>query len=634
MPAEDIVTVYVDLASLASIPEVSSVGRLYQVGINGTGYMLADDPRGGPGYRRQAIPLDPQRLATSDTPFSEAIERYSFASSDSWTGGSGQYYLHRPDSAGTAFYSSRGVDPFAVPGELTLLPSTVEEIDSSYANLRVTVVGDRLFAQTGDAQVTYVDTPGGSETAVAVSGAGTITALASDGEYWYAADGSNIYRGGTSSGGAWSTQNAKDVIYAGGRICAAVVASGSAPNRFTTLNDSGAEERPSGHITLPAGTTITLGGETSAHVYFGAYKGNVGSVYAFPLGLDSSGNQGYPFQALELPGGLVPSAVGVGGGFVWVRAYRTEGSSAGQTVILKCIPDQTGALVATTVTELDSVGTSADHRVGGFAAHGDLVLWSWKGIASSIAGVGASDLVGGGWAKWLEAGVDGDVTSIDVWQGLPVFAVVGQGVYRQHATNYVTSGEIVTSIADGASALDKLWDEVVLVMAPLPTGGSVTVEYTLDRYGSFTSAGSASTTGATTKTLTLAVVAKTFGTKLTLAGSGTTTPTLVLAQTRYHPLGLRDTLVQITIDCGDQLKGLNGAPLPDNGPGNGATRARTLQGLVQQRVKYQDIDWHMIGVSEIYEVEACDVQASIAYEPSRSGQALRPLATLTMRKVG
>ena len=38
-------------------------------------------------YRRQTVPLDPERLATGETPFNEAVERYVFTGFDDFSGG-------------------------------------------------------------------------------------------------------------------------------------------------------------------------------------------------------------------------------------------------------------------------------------------------------------------------------------------------------------------------------------------------------------------------------------------------------------------------------------------------------------------------------------------------------------------
>jgi len=135
-------------------------------------------------------------------------------------------------------------------------------------------------------------------------------------------------------------------------------------------------------------------------------------------------------------------------------------------------------------------------------------------------------------------------------------------------------------------------------------------------------------------TVAISKQAKELGLKLEFVGNGSGDCALTFLSTRFHPLGLADTLVQIPVDCGDFLKGLNGAPLPENGEGAGALRARDLQNLVQTRVRFQDIDWHVTGATESYEVESCEVEAVTLYEPSRSGSALRMIAKLTLRKVG
>jgi hypothetical protein len=632
MPAEDVLTLDVEYVDVHAFADNTAVGHRYQVGINGVGYMLADHPEQGSEYRRQVIPLDPQRLATSDTPFSEAIERYSFAAADTWESGAGQRYLHRGSSTAAAYHESTGLDPFTEPSRIKLLPSTVQEVASTYVGLRTTVVGDILYVQTNTTTLASVASPGATPGSVATGG-GTVLDLTSDGIRWYAADGADIYRG-TTSGSSWSTQDAYEVQWAAGRICAAVASTGSTPNRFTTLNDAGAEEKAAGHLTLPAGSTITLGGTTGGNFYFGGYAGSTGSVYAWKLGVDESGDFFVPVEALELPAGLVPTAVATGGGYVWVRAWRSEGTNKGQALILQCVPDSSGALVATTVTEVAPVGTSADHQVGGFANHEDLVLFGWKTMDTN-AGVGAVSLTTGGWAKWYKAGADGDVASIDVWQGLPVMAVRGSGVWRTHATNYVTAGELKTSFFDGASGLFKIWDDVTMTMDPLGSGESISVSTTVDGGATYTAL-TGGTVSEQLKTHTVAVgkQSKELGLKLSFVGSGAGDCALTFLSSRYHPLGLSDTLVQIPVDCGDQLKGINGGPLAENGEGAGVLRARALQNLVQTRVRYQDIDWHITGATEIFEVESCEIAAVSLYDPSRSGSAIRMIARLTLRKVG
>ena len=336
-----------------------------------------------------------------------------------------------------------------------------------------------------------------------------------------------------------------------------------------------------------------------------------------------------------MPGGMIPTSVATGGGYVWVRGYRPEGSGKGQAVILQCVPDGSGGLVASTIVELAAIGTVADHQVGAFCAYEDLMLFGWKTMTPDKAGVGAVSLTTGGYAKWYQGLLDGDVTSIAVWQGFPVLAVKGRGIYRVNKDAFETAGELETSLFDGASALFKIWDDVALTMDPLGSGESITASVTVDSGATFTELDNGSVSESLkSHTVAISKQAKELGLKLVFVGSGSGDCALTFLSARFHPLGLADTLVQIPVDCGDHLKGLNGAPLSENGEGTGVLRARTLQNLVQTRVRFQDLDWHVTGATESYEVESCEVEAVTLYEPSRSGSALRMIAKLTLRKVG
>ena len=549
MAGEEVLTVDVEYIDVHEFADETRVGHLYEVGINGVGYMLANNPAEGIEYRRQTVPLDPDRLATGDTPFSEAIERYSFAAADTWETGAGQKYLHRSQSTASAFRSSVGLDPFTEEGIIKLLPVTVEEEADTYAAMKMVVVGRNLYYLSDVRTLKKCDGFDDSslDTVSVASSGNAMEDLTTDGQYWYAGNKTDIYRGLDSDNpAAWSTQDAYAVKWSAGRICAAVASTGTTPNRFTTLNDSGAEEKSAGHLTLPAGSTITLGGTTNGHFFFGGYMGGTGSIYAWPLGLNVEDNFHVPFEALQMPAGLIPTEVATGGGYVWVRAYRPEGSASGQCLILQCVPSQDGSLVATTVAEVAPVGTGADHSIGGFAVHQDLMLFGWKTM-NTVAGVGAINLATGGWAKWFQADGDGDVPSIDVWRGQPVFGVRGQGIFRTHATNKVTTGELQTSLFDGASGLFKVWDDVSLNMAPLGANESITVSTTTDGGASFDAlTGGTGSEAMKSHTVPIGKQSKDLGLKLTFTGpaSGGGGAPLSFLSTRYHPLGLADTLVR------------------------------------------------------------------------------------------
>src|SRR5690606_8770459 len=115
-----------------------------EVGLNGKGYMLYDN-RDSDGqrweYRRAVIPLDPPRLATSDTPFSEAIERYTFQGWSGFEDGAGQRFANRPRSSPVAYWDSEGINPFDRSG-LELLPAMSQVIESAFSGLQCRIAGE------------------------------------------------------------------------------------------------------------------------------------------------------------------------------------------------------------------------------------------------------------------------------------------------------------------------------------------------------------------------------------------------------------------------------------------------------------------------------------------------------------
>ena len=626
----DTVQISVSSQTVGSIPPLESVGKVHEIGINGAGYMLSDDPENPETLPVVVVPnLEAPRLATTDTPFSQAVERYTFEAFHDWSAGAGQRWLNREISTSRSFYDSEGVDPFTTLGELSLLPSVSQSLAEAYASLRITVVGDDMYAQTAANQLRRLN--GGTEVWAAAftvtdPGAITISDLTSDGQYWYAATGQSIVQGTTTDpAAAWSTEDAVNVQWAAGRICAAVKVGGSAtPNRFTTLSETGVEEVAAGHLELDDGHTIVLGGAVAGHFYFGSHVGDRGQIWAWQLGVDSEGAFHVPFVAWDMPQGLIPTAVHAAGGELWVRAYRAEGPTAGEVDIYRGIPG--AGLTPFLVAELGVADSE-----GGFDEVGDLVVFSWEDTSGKAA-LGAVSLVSGGYARWLLGKQAGKVGSVVEWQGRESFTIAGHGVYVRDTASFETSGWLDTSIVDGASLLDKVLDSVTLEAGVILSGGSVEVKYSLDAGASFTSAGTLSTVGAQRALFDLSLRAPTFSFRFLLGSAGTTTTTVSAVQPQFHPLGLKDLITVVRVRAYDTMTGLNGAPLTDNGRGRGVTIMRTLESLGQSRILFQDVDWHITDNALVFEVVSVKSTRVGVYDSRLGEQGVGGDVELTLRK--
>lgn len=640
--APDLVEISVNLVDVNDYVPLKSVGTLYEVGINGVGYMLDDLGEQNP-YRRFTPNLEPERLSVSDTPFSQSFERYVFSASDGWQTGAGQHFLDRTDGVSTAYWESSGLDPFKDKGEISLLPAATEVLTDTYADLHTAVAGDDLYIQTADSEITWTNDLSTFTPVAITDGVGSVVgkALTSDGQYWYLATGNAVLRGQkTDPAAKWSTQAAEDVVFAAGRICAAVTASGSTPNRFTTLTETGTEEKTNGHITFDAGQMVVLGAAVGGYFFFGVHAGATGSIWAWKLGLDSTGSFFVPFLAWELPTGLAPSTIGAAGGSVWVTTYRPDGASAGQSILYRAIPDQNGALTPFYVAELAPQGSTVDHsHAHGITEHDNKVLFPWPDAAAS--GLGAVNLETGGWSRWSQTAVPGAVTGMTVFHGEVVFCVSTAGVFALQPTALATTGTVTMSIVDGGTPLDKVFDALTVVMEPLGANQSLSFEASTDGGSSFSPVFKEGTTnptidqsGLTRIVLPLNLKAPSIQIRMTLNGPGTTSPHVTQVDVKYHQLGLADTVVQLPVLCTDAPALLSGQIDPLSKKNYGAELARNLQILSGTRVLFQDIDYQLTQTAEVFEVVQTEKTGFGIMDKSTGQKNYKFVVTLTLRKAG
>lgn len=620
-------TFYVDAADVSDFPDEPRVGSVFECAINGVGYMLADTPERP--YRRQVGTLNPPRFATGDTPFSEAIERYTMVGQSDWTGGAGQRLGDRPDSDASRFWTSQGINPFE-PGELSLLPATTLQISDNYATPRAVVASGQLYAQTADTELTRLATVGGSGSAISFATPGTISALASDGLYWYAscAD-EKIYRGTTALGAAWCDLSAvasappSVVEWCSDRL-AVVYADASSNTCLSTLSDAGAEEVAGGRFKFKDATisAVTSG---DGYIWFSVNRQDRSDVYAWQIGSTDS-----RFVALTLPAGQSVTALGFYLGNVMIRAAEVVNGTTTRAIIYRAV-SQSGALTPDRVMDIEKSGV--DHSAGDFAGDDRFVFWSWRAMADDgRSGVGCLDLSTGGWTRWLyapDAGATGVVTSLYNWNGKVGFSIGGYGSSLEGSTP-LSTGYMEGSVRDLASGLTKILTDLRVTFEALPSGGSLTAAVSIDGGASFNTLGSLSAAGSRSSTWEVASEAPSGAVKLTL-GASSTSPKIRTTQLRMHPLSVVDEILVLPVNCEDELRGVNGRDIASTRPS--LARAKALESLVGSRVRVQDVDWPTTKTASVWEMVSAET-TSVGVADRRVGRRTEAMcvSVVTLRK--
>lgn len=629
-------TIFFDGATVDDIEDLDSVGTIYEIGINGVGYMLADHPDRDMRYERRVVPLDPQRLATSDTPFSEAIDRYSLIGFSDWSDGAGQRYYKRAASSDKAYYSSAGVNPFT-PGEVRLLPSTAQFHASTYDPHFAVVAGGKLYLSTASGQlVSYDDPSDTTATTITISGASHPTSLATDGTNWYFADGANIYRNSTAAApaSAWSTEDAVLVQWCSDRVVIAKkTGSSTVPNALATLNyATGAISGPasgSAAFVFEEETDIRSITSGDGYVWWAAARNDQSVIYSWRLGSTDS-----YVTAFELPAGQDVRSIGYYQGNVFVRARELVDGTSRKAIIYRAVPND-GRLVPTRVLELDG---TVDHGDGDFSGDDRFVYFSWRSMGTT-SGVGCIDLATGGWAKWIASPANtGRVRTITQWNGRTLFTVDGYGTVLEQVPaggddKTVTTGQVVTSLADLNTSQRKGFGAVVANFDPLPANSSITVHYSIDGGTSFTALSpSVSVAGVKTARWDIDAESDSLMLRIELAKSGTASPVLRSVMVRAYPVGLADQVVIIPVNCADNVTDLRGRPLPENGQFAGVRRARRLEELVQSKVKLQDLDWRDTRSSSMFDVVGAETRSVSVHDRHAGRQSQAMVTMLTLRR--
>ena len=283
------------------------------------------------------------------------------------------------------------------------------------------------------------------------------------------------------------------------------------------------------------------------HIYCAGYSGNISMIYKTTIKADGTALD-IPTHAGQLPHGEIVSAIHGYLGYIAIgsnRGIRLATSDADGNLSI-------GPLLETPNTVSCVVGDSR------------FFWYGWTNFDSTSTGLGRIDLSQynsvnePAYASDLMADVQGAVTDTDNWQERRLFAVSGQGFYREHQTQLASTGYVETGSWRWGIPDPKF--ATFVDFRSLPLAGSLTFALSLDN-GGYESLATFDTQGTTEKTFDGSDTS--FGEaafKITFARSSTDAtsgPTLTRWQVRAFPAPKRSELFSVPVLLHEKLNRSN-----------------------------------------------------------------------------
>lgn len=512
----------------------------YPLAIAGREFLL-DTKIDGPGVLNADLPVQRPQADTGADPGEGTLSTDGLWRRTSETRhlGAGQRFYDRRGGQPERFDTSFGIDPWT-RYETRLLPQTDIALATSN-RVRMVVAGGYVWATDGQA---VKRSSGSLTTWTTITGtpAATVTDLATDGQtVWAAYGASGVYScfSGASAMTSYATGQVDYLGYVKGRLMA--LDAGAATGTAKVYNIIAAGALPAALLSVPAvkllaqqqpfaegpNSIYMAGIGASGTIWRTAVKPD-GTALDVPVVVATTDDQRYTTEALW-------SVLGVHGSVllaasqnrIWV--YSFEGNN-GDLVLRGGIDlpgDGAGPVFAMTTFERRFVLFSLDDG----STYDDLR----PRLGRLDLTVNTSDDPSGftpGWASDLAAEDNTGTapTAIVVFNGRPVFAAEGAGIYKQSGglvpepTGVLDLGVIGWGIGDLKNALFA-----DVRHEPLATGDSITVEVAADG-GPFTVAGISQAVGSVSATVPLGqLLAETIRLRLTLAGNPVLTSVTVLA---------------------------------------------------------------------------------------------------------
>ena len=439
--------------SLEQFQKATGIGGLWSVGIDGTGYMLStledEAPFDYRAYTVQSIPTQKQKIDTSAEPGEQTFEQWWTRAQHSFHEGAGQDVFDAPGSNRFSFRSSRGVDIWT-EGQISLLKDTDSVANSTGDDLNWFVAGGYLV-YSKDGSLYRGTTVDGSFTATDLGGPGSgqdITSITTDGQFVYVCwTGANNIRKADIDSGSWSSEGSlannldPEVIgFVKGRLIA-----GKDEKLYEVDLTTTDEPDPffKHRTTEWTWTSIT---EAGPAIYVSGYAGETSEIYATrldsqDLAYASVSTLGAPVSVYKAPEGEVIHTI---------KGYLGKalviGTSKG--IRLASIISETGGLEVSSLLVSSDEGLS--NPVKSIELDGDYAYFGWTKYDSTYSGIGKIDLSTTAFSSHLMYAIQGDVTSIAQFGGRLLFSVNNvpssghSRVIKEHATNYVGTGELET----------------------------------------------------------------------------------------------------------------------------------------------------------------------------------------------
>jgi hypothetical protein len=515
----------------------SLVPDVFPVAINGRPYMVDMKSR---EFTRQFDARVRDSVDQSAEPGESAINPQGLwrRSQSSWHYGAGQQYADTADAEAFRFFSSKGINPWT-KGQLSLLPDTEKAYNTTNTNLFMTTAGSRLYITDG--QTVKYTTDLSSFTTVTGTDASDLYAIASDGYnvfYSHASGDIDQTNAGIGTSSNYITGiEAGHMAYVKGRLMVAGQAADKHKIWNITTTPGSSANNPTPLYSHP-NTDFTwvdfAAGQN--YIYAGGYAGNKSLIYKTIVKADGTALD-IPTVAADLPlGEIVTSMHGYLG---YVLIGLTDGFRF-------CSSDDAGNLI---VGPKITTGGQVNHFIG----IKQYAYFGWQNYDSTSTGIGRMDISvfispnQPAYASDLMATAQGAITEIHEFAGKPIFFVSGQGLYKEHASNLVSSGVLRTGIyrwgVPDAKFIPKL------DVRCLPLAGSITVGVASDG-GSFTDFTAIDTAGVKERTID-GLEDKVYEAeiRITLARSsgGTTGPTLTRLMARAYAAPLRSQIFSVPL---------------------------------------------------------------------------------------